>query len=657
LSESVIQLSPRDRTYRPDIDGLRAIAVLSVVAYHIWENVFPGGFVGVDIFFVISGYLITQNIIQDLDKGAFSLKDFYRRRVKRIAPAMILVVCVTVVFAQFLLIPEDAERTAESGLWSLLSLANVYFWLFQDTSYFAADSRETPLLHLWSLGVEEQYYIIWPLLLMLFATRFSSIFTLIALATVGLTSYLLGDLLYPTSASFVYYMLPTRAGELLVGAICALAVRNGYQRLFTSSYANLFALLGIAGIFSSFWLLSEHDAFPGFRALLPTVGAALIILSGNRQTPTAVTSVLSTRPLVLIGLISYSAYLWHWPILAFLRYGYGSLSAALSVIAFIGTFLLASLSFRYVEQPARRTKASAMWVFATQLFVPIGIAGFFFLFVMHTDGYALRDTSSGTVTMRPAYSYGYVCQRFEIAEADVSNPDCVLGAGEDGNRVVLWGDSNAAHYIGIVGSFANAANFSFRNVAHADCPPLLEPRPEFSSPKRQHLCANSIRTVSPLIRNAKVVLISAAWSGYESRHKSFMERFVETLIELTNDGKRVVLIGKAPTFPGYDRRCLQKARLYPMVDCSNPPRPAADSIPEINHRLKLIAESFESVSYFDISDYICPEGSCKPYEDDGTPLYFDGEHLSMDGSWRIGSALLNKDGVPPQFRALGDSTY
>src|SRR5258705_5126811 len=212
--------------YRREIDGLRAIAVLSVILFHIDKSALPGGFAGVDIFFVISGFLITGNIAKEVEDRRFSLIDFYRRRVKRIAPVLMLVIAVTLATSQILLLPEDARETAKSAVWSLLSLANVYFWLYQDTSYFAADSGELPLLHLWSLGVEEQFYLIWPLLLSaLYRPRSRKAF-IIGAAVFALLSFFLAAELFNTAPAVVYYMLPTRAGALFVGAMFAAAIRE-----------------------------------------------------------------------------------------------------------------------------------------------------------------------------------------------------------------------------------------------------------------------------------------------------------------------------------------------------------------------------------------------------------------------------------------------
>ena len=208
-------------TYRAHIDGLRAVAVLSVMLFHAHGAWLPGGFVGVDIFFVISGFLITRNIVSDIAAGRFTLHEFYRRRIKRIAPMMFVVVAATLVASTLVMTPEDAQAVAKSAFWSVASLANVHFWRSLDGGYFANSSAEVPLLHLWSLGVEEQFYFVWPLLLLWSASlRRPLLLVLVAVAALG--SFELASSLFASDPSFVYYMLPTRMGELLIGSVLGL---------------------------------------------------------------------------------------------------------------------------------------------------------------------------------------------------------------------------------------------------------------------------------------------------------------------------------------------------------------------------------------------------------------------------------------------------
>lgn len=249
--------------YRADIDGLRAVAVLSVVLFHIWPGSLPGGFVGVDVFFVISGYLITTRIVEELGRDDFSLLNFYGRRAKRIAPAMLVVVAVTSITAKMIMLPDDATAVAKSAVSSVASLANVYFWRGLDASYFAAQDRDVPLLHLWSLGVEEQYYLLWPLLLILLARVRKTPAFVVAIALIASASFALGEMLFARDPSFVYYMLPTRAGELLVGALACNAVMGGLE-ITTSRARTAIGLVGFLLLAASLATLSEHSVFPEY---------------------------------------------------------------------------------------------------------------------------------------------------------------------------------------------------------------------------------------------------------------------------------------------------------------------------------------------------------------------------------------------------------
>ena len=647
-------LEQESRSYRPDIDGLRAIAVLAVIVFHIDKALLPGGFVGVNIFFVISGYLISLHIFRDLARRVFSLVEFYRRRVKRIAPAMLVVVAVTLLATQQLFRPEDAEATAASGLWSLLSLANVYFWSHQDTSYFAAASSEKPLLHLWSLGVEEQFYIVWPLILMLVYRRTSARSFFVGAALIAAGSFGLGELLYDRDPSFVYYMLPTRAGELLVGALAAhIVMRRGAQTI----DQRIIAAAGIVGLMlvgSACFRLSEEDVFPGWLAVPPTVGTALLILAGNYGSAWP-TRLLSMRPMVGVGLISYSAYLWHWPLLAIYRYGRGQVGAGAGLAIFALTMLLAWLSYRYVELPARLSKRPALHIFVRQYVLPAGALACLTLLAMNLDGYGLRWLSPNYASalaavrdhMRPAYAYDYVCQRQHIESDDVRDPHCVLGADNDDAPIaILWGDSNAAHYVGMLAAFARDAGFRFRNVEVGDCPPITTDPAAFVAARRLADCRAAQPLVQPLVERFPVIMLSASWTAYEAFSDRFLDAFFDSTRALAQAGKRVVIIGKAPMFPGYDRLCWEKALSFPHMQCRAPDLPLAANIARANARLETFAASTPGVEYFDVNRYLCPAHQCSAFDAAGNPIYYDAGHLTLDASWALGRRILAADGVP-----------
>ncbi|WP_186297543.1 acyltransferase family protein [Sedimenticola selenatireducens] len=645
--------------YRPDIDGLRAVAVLSVILFHLNESLLPGGFVGVDIFFVISGYLISLHILRDLSKGTFSLLEFYRRRVKRILPAMLVVVFVTIVIAQFLIRPSDAERVAESGLWSLLSMANVYFWLFEDSSYFAPNSNQIPLLHLWSLGVEEQFYIFWPLVLGVayrwgHGKNFFLVFSIVAAF-----SYLAAEYLFRFDPSFVYYMLPTRAGELLIGALLALYIIKRGDISLPNVFPMIAAYTGTFLIAGSITLLSEDIVFPGLHAIPPTLGATMLIFAGHYRVTLPIRA-LRLQPLVWVGLISYSAYLWHWPLLAFYRYGANEPGLYSGTALFVLTLVLAWLNYKYIETPMRRSNRSAIAIIVRYFIIPTGAIAFIALVSMKLDGFGLRWFSPEYRTalmaireeVKPAYQFDYVCQSQRVTKVDITNPGCVLGEAEQTEpAVLLWGDSNAAHYVGILGAVAKHQGFRFRNLQLGSCPPILEGIAAATNTKRIADCEHAISLISETLGSYKVIMISANWTGYAEKSPDFYQHLADTVEYITASGSHVILIGKAPILHGYDRLCREKALSYPIGSCRVEPVELAPEILNANQRLSAMATENELVEYIDFNSTLC-EGVCSAYDRNDKLLYYDSGHLSLPGSWSVGRELVDSNAIPQPLASI-----
>ncbi len=655
------EVSPESTgSYRPDIDGLRAVAVLSVIVFHIDKTLLPGGFVGVDLFFVISGFLISRNIVSEIERGTFSILDFYRRRVKRIAPAMFVVIVATLIVAQFVLLPEHAESVAQSALWSSLSLANVYFWLYQDTGYFAEASNRLPLLHLWSLGVEEQFYILWPLVLLLLYPFLRGRYLLAGALLAASISFLAGEALFAPYPLFVYYMLPTRAGELILGALVAIAVHKRVEQYFWAPAALPMALLGTALIGGSLLLLSEGLPFPGLRAIPPTLGAALLILAGHCRV-TLVYRCLTFQPLVWVGLISYSAYLWHWPLLAFYRYGHSELGPQAGVTIFALTLALAWLSFHYVEQPVRRWNLPALRAIAVWYIAPAAAITLAALGAQYLDGYGLDFFSPGARSRLEAQrprdfspTGPTVCQARRLAESDAVTDRCVAGDTSLGEpKVLLWGDSNASNFVGLLDVFGKTAGFAFRNLAHAACPPILgDPTPFLgSSAVRRADCSKSLELVRAVIDRYQVVVIAGRWQVHR-RATGFLPELFNTVQTLLHQGKRVILVGKAPEFQGYDRYCQARAVRYPFLDCPVVTAPLDADIAETNALLQGFAARTANVEYFAITPFACPDGVCTTLDPEGSSYYRDEAHVSENGSLRFGRDIVQAQGVPQPFSRI-----
>lgn len=331
--------------YRPEVDGLRAIAVVPVVFFHAGFSLFKGGFVGVDVFFVISGYLITSILLKELEAGTFSLLKFYERRARRILPALAVMVAACIPVAIFLMTPTEAKNFAQSVAAVGLFASNVLFWV--ESGYFDLDSEEKPLLHTWSLAVEEQFYIVFPLLLLLLWTYRRKLLVPI-LVFLALLSLVLCEWGARNAPSATFFLAPTRAWELLAGSFCAMILRRG-----TTSH-DLLAALGVVMIGVSIFAFDETTPFPSVYALLPVGGTVFVILFAG---PTTATGKLLAKPVFVgLGLISYSAYLWHQPLFAFARlWTPWAPSPTVLICLIILTFVIAYLSWRYVETPFRRT--------------------------------------------------------------------------------------------------------------------------------------------------------------------------------------------------------------------------------------------------------------------------------------------------------------
>ena len=345
--------------YRSEIDGLRALAVLPVIFFHAGFEWFSGGFVGVDVFFVISGYLITSLIIDDMNKGNFSLANFYERRARRLLPALFFMILITLPFAMYWLAPSDLKRFGQSLSAISIFLSNILFWT--EGGYFETASELKPLIHTWSLAVEEQYYILFPLFL-LASWSLGPIWILLMLIFVFLLSFYAANWGAYNSPYAAFYLLPSRGWEILIGTFVALYLRN-YNYFSSNLFNQILSLLGLLMIIVSIFLFDQSTPFPSIYTIAPTLGAAFIIISARPNTITYL--ILSWKPLVGIGLISYSVYLWHQPILSFMRHRLlDNTSDLLIIFLCFLAFFMGWVSWNYIEKPFRdRAKIKRSFVF------------------------------------------------------------------------------------------------------------------------------------------------------------------------------------------------------------------------------------------------------------------------------------------------------
>jgi peptidoglycan/LPS O-acetylase OafA/YrhL len=434
--------------YRKEIDGLRSLAIVPVILFHAGIGGFSGGYIGVDVFFVISGYLITSILVSELDQGSYSIAQFYERRARRILPALFVMLAVSLPFAYLLLNPADLVYFAKSLLGSVLFLGNITSYL--QSGYFDAASDVKPLMHLWSLAIEEQYYVAFPVLLAaLWRLRLAKVF--VAILFLSLASLAFAELKLGKDVSSAFFYLHSRAWELGVGALLALAMTSQFQTRFKFEISLLvrqaLAFVGLALIVFAIAAFDTGTRFPGASALVPTVGAALIIAFGAQQT--LVGKLLGTRYLVGLGLVSYSAYLWHQPIFAFARYqspnhlGFWVLCALILL-----TFVVAYLSWRFVEAPFRQKGRVSRKTIAILSLVGVVFFSIVAAVTNAKQGFPARYPKEFAAAFDPfKVKEGKFCEFKKLQDLDGLD-FCEFGDVSSASGVLLYGDSHASSLLG-----------------------------------------------------------------------------------------------------------------------------------------------------------------------------------------------------------------
>jgi len=611
--------------YRREIDGLRAVAVLPVILFHAGFGLFKGGFVGVDVFFVISGYLITGLLIEELERGDFSIVRFYERRARRILPALFVVMLACIPFAWMWMLPSEFKDFSQSLVAVVFFVSNILFW--RESGYFAPDAELKPLLHTWSLAVEEQYYLLFPLFLLLL-WRFGRSRVLLVTIVMAAMSLALSEWgMRHLSAAANFYLTLTRAWELLAGAICAFLTTGRVQRR-----NDPLAALGLALILGAVFTFDEATPFPGLHALVPVAGAALIVVYGGAGTWTA--RFLSLRPFVGIGLISYSAYLWHQPIFAFTRIRSPTepspwLMAGLTLVALV----LAWTTWRFVEQPFRRRVHRALparrSTFAASAaagaaFLAFGLSGhvgngFESRFQPNTD--LIGDV--GHLEFHRRLDQRYVdCEPASVAATALSWEGFLRckqtrpGFAD----VVLLGDSHAEHlFLGLAEALPQ------RNVVFyiQNGIPFLT-NEVFGAIFDELLSSERPRTV----------LISMHYTRFdlpEADRLAFESNLVKTVQRLQSTGSVVVLVGDVPRFYTRPDRCV----IMNLSDqCTMDYGTFLHKISSYDEMLGRVSYSTHTL-YIPVSNQICNEKICSIF-DGNMLLYRDNNHLNLLGSERVG---------------------
>lgn len=624
--------------YRREIDGLRAIAVVPVLLFHAGFTAFSGGFVGVDVFFVISGYLITSIILHELKDGSFSIVGFYERRARRILPALLLVVAACIPVAWVLMLPAEHRDFLRSVFAVAIFASNFLFW--RETGYFDTAAEFKPLLHTWSLAVEEQYYLIFPLAIAaLWRWRRSAI--LPAMAGVALASFALAVWLTPIDPGSAFFLLPTRFWELLVGALVAhymfqRQLSGGADALGGPLAAEVAGLAGLAAIGYATVAFDQATPFPGANALIPTFGAALIILGTGPQTLAG--RLLGSRLLVGIGLISYSTYLWHQPLFAFARIKATDEPGHLVLAGLILlSFALAYATWRLVERPFRdRRRMGRRQIFAwasagTIACAAVGLAGHF------QRGYPGRFSPDDRALLASAErSYRETMGVFGLRRCflDVDQAPGTLSenkcSGEMGRPapVIVFGDSHAAHVVAGVKAYFEPKGMVVGQWTAAGCRAI-------DMARKSHRCRQVHRAfvdgVLPGLPQGSLIVLATDWlsASKQGGEGPFRAGLVDLLATLQRHRLQALVIGQTPFFAKHPVGAMVRGGAKPGETIY---LRAAD-FRAVNRILAQEASRFGFV-FADPSEVMCRRDaplSCLASEG-GKFLYFDAYHLSLEGS-------------------------
>jgi peptidoglycan/LPS O-acetylase OafA/YrhL len=635
--------------YRPDIDGLRAIAVLAVIGFHAFPAWIRGGFVGVDVFFVISGYLISAILLTGMERGSFRFSQFYMRRIRRIVPALIVVLLACMMAGWLVLFSVEYKALGKHVAGSAAFVSNFVLW--NEAGYFDKAAATKPLLLIWSLGIEEQFYIVWPLLLYLAWKRKAA--TLALLLLLLISSFTFNVL--SSDPVMDFYSPLTRFWELMAGAVLAYLslhwedlatlVRKlprpaiqiiGSGVAHDSMMRNVAAVIGLLLIVSALLMVDEAKKFPGWWALLPVVGTYLMIASGPHAWIN--NKLLATRGLVAIGLISYPLYLWHWPLLSFMRIVNGTAPSAVAAsLVILLSFALAGLTYFLVEKPLRFGKSGPVKAVALlAVMAAIGLAGYF---TYARGGFAFRNPGAEDL-VAAAQDFEHV----EEEEVALGNPRA--------EQTILVGDSTMEQYIPRVRELIAQGTIDLKRNrvifdVHGGCPPI----PDIAR-DRNPACAPFVDKVLPTLDGDKVktVALTAFWTNHFTDTEYYLRsdpskvllrdsevaqdralgNFAALIFHLVDAGKRVFVLLETPSSNAYDpikmmptgwRRLLARPKIPESPTRSN----IQELVGKISDKIQRAAE-MAGARVIKPLDYLCDEKIC-PISTDGHFRYIDNYHL------------------------------
>lgn len=651
-------------SYRPDIDGLRAIAVLLVLFQHIGLSLFSGGFIGVDIFFVISGFLITKILVNEIQDNTFKFGSFYKKRIVRLAPALFLVLFVTTIISFFIFLPYELLEYIESLMYSTFFLANVY--MRQEAGdYFSPLVDEIPLLHLWSLGVEEQFYIFWPILLIFIfkyfkAKNFIYITFFMIIGSIFFAEYSM--LKNPEKA---YYKMPVRAFELLMGVILVFLpkIRISNRIAKFNIYLSLILL-----IFCSLYY-GDQTKFPGLMASIPCFLTAIIIYFGQFYCNNF---ILTNSLSIWLGKISYPLYLWHWPIIAFLNFYMIKWTGLNQFLVILVTILLAFLTYNYIEKPSKRLlsqpvkKVILFGFFLPVIFFTI-IASFTYLMKGFPNRFSLKLQAQEQALQMFAHKVRGVCEGGPSPEKLPPLNECILGVKKDTIDFLVLGDSHASAYTGMLDIWAKDVNYRGYDVTQGGTfylpnVDLYETKNGITKKVEKFKVRNDLITQHLKGNYYNTIVLSGFYSLYLNENKElrsntssiaedvFFEGFRHAIKNASLASEKVIVLLDVPELNSINSNCIVKAEILNLdLDCKFERNDIDIKNYTFRNFINEISKEYSNLNIVDPKIAFCNEKTC--YSSlNGIPLYRskDNNHLNYRGSEELGKVYLQNQINPLQ---------
>ena len=649
--------------YRKDIDGLRSVAVLFVLAYHGFPDSFRGGFIGVDMFFVISGFLITGIILEDLEQNTFSFWNFYQRRIKRLFPALFLVLASALVAGWFVLFPDEYSMLGKHTLAGTTFISNIVFW--QEAGYWDVAGKAKPLLHLWSLGIEEQFYLLFPLLLVFVYKKKFRLLTVIL--GIFFVSFAYNIHFYRSEPVMAFYSPAARFWELLMGSLLAVMASsscsqirthfnihvrerlNGFlgillfergRRLKENTVNDILSLFGIVLLAIALGTSQVDYKFPGYQALLPTFGVLLIVASGPQAWINR--TLFSNRIAVAIGLISYPLYLWHWPLLSYAYILGGELTGTwewrwIRLACIFFSFILAAITYRMIERPMRfgKTRQASKIILLLLLMLSVGIFG---AYVFFQDGLPKRKGIAEEFIMKqfaqlqePGHNEAGFTYAPSLRDKGVY---CSLSNMNSKQTVAVIGDSHARQ---IYPAIAQKNSKNGINTFLCSWSPQFKYRNEMTEPV---LASKNDITHVFIVTRGVLYTEKDNDTGLDEyiTMNEFKETYQHVITLLRQQGKKVFIIAENPVLHADIKNYI----IRPFALNTPPPGPTRQSELKLRGKYLSTLKSLSDATVIETLDVFCPTSDCILYNSSGESLYLDDDHLSTAGNTFLVDNLLQQ---------------